>query len=190
MDCILCNTWNGTSYAARPTTPVEPREVEGLMTLGYWLGSRELRDKNGVPRPILCEKHFTILNTLDMKALNAPPPPPPAAATSTVQGAKVPPKAALPAQAQPVKPPSPPPPPASPAAPPPQVLVEAKDAAIPSVSPSPSPDTPPSAGPSPVQAMVNAAMGAPSAVVQQPTPQRFPCPACGAAVGQGEVHSC
>lgn len=169
MECILCKTWSGTVYALRPTTPIDPREAEGLLTYGYWLGSREPRDEKGISRPVLCEKHFQILNQLDMKALPMPAAPLPVASKLVKPAlSKAPP---LPVANSPQS----------------GSGVQGQGAPLPSASS----EVIVSSAPSPVQSMVNAAIGAPaSPPPPQPTPQKFPCPTCGTIVGLGEVHTC
>lgn len=56
--CVLCNAWKATSYPKRPTTPVSGHEVEGAITLGFWVALK-------TPELVLCARHVQAIDALD-----------------------------------------------------------------------------------------------------------------------------
>lgn len=73
--CPLCDWWTKSTFAKRPTTQVQPAEVEKALVVGFWLSTRGHR--------ALCEKHASTVVALEnAQILIENPPPPPEALLS------------------------------------------------------------------------------------------------------------
>jgi len=75
IECVLCQAWNQSGYAARSTTPVSNPEAHGLLVAGFWLGAtnvdKVLRDLRA-DGPSLCERHAEMLADVEGEPVEIP----------------------------------------------------------------------------------------------------------------------
>lgn len=86
--CILCQAWDNTEYAKRPTTDLSTTQAKGILNIGYWLGVMSFAtvESGKFVAPPLCPRHEDELRAIidplapkvaiTLAQTELPPPPP------------------------------------------------------------------------------------------------------------------